>query len=34
MPLTDDFMLPQPVRTMAQMADLLQAEEAEISQTQ
>lgn len=34
MPLTDDFMLPQPVRTMEQMADLLQAEEAEINQAQ
>lgn len=34
MPLTDDFMLPRRVRTMEQMADLLQAEEAEISQTQ
>lgn len=32
MPLTDDFMLPRRVRTMEQMADLLQAEEAEISQ--
>lgn len=34
MPLTDDFMLPRWVRTMEQMADLLQAEEAEINQAQ
>lgn len=34
MPLTDDFMLPRRVRTMEQMADLLQAEEAEINQAQ
>ena len=34
MPLTDDFMLPRPVRTKEQMADLLQAEEAEINQAQ
>lgn len=34
MPLTDDFMLPRRVRTMEQMADLLQAEEAEIDQAQ
>ena len=34
MPLTDNFMLPRRVRTMEQMADLLQAEEAEINQAQ
>lgn len=34
MPLTDDFMLPRRVRTMEQMADLLQAEETELGQAQ
>lgn len=34
MPLTDNFMLPRRVRTMEQMADLLQAEETELAQAQ
>ena len=34
MPINDTFMLPKQVRTMAQMADLLQAEQTELTQTQ
>lgn len=34
MPINDAFMLPKQVRTMAQMADLLQAEQTELTQTQ
>lgn len=34
MPINDAFMLPKQVRTMAQMADLLQAEQTELTLTQ
>ena len=34
MAINDAFMLPKQVRTMAQMADLLQAEQTELTQTQ
>ena len=34
MPINDAFMLPKQVRTMAQMADLLQAEQTELTQAQ
>lgn len=34
MPINDRFMLPKRVRTMAQMADLLAAEQAELTRTQ
>ena len=34
MPINDAFMLPKRVRTMEQMADLLQTEQTELTQTQ
>ena len=34
MPINDAFMLPKRVRTMEQMADLLQAEQTELTQMQ